>query len=122
MESQVLDALNLKKSEAQSSNETKDLNVLNLKKQEEAKNYDNLEGTGVKALRIISYILIALGFIFLFVGIILFANSSSYHYEREYLGYAFIYASISCFVISPIYKVLATLGEAAKIFIDKNTR
>ena len=122
MEIQDLDILNLQKDEKKTSEENKDLNVLNLKKQEETMSYNNLEGTGVKPMRIISYILIALGFIYIFVGIILIANSSSYHYEREYLGYAFICASISCFLISPIYKVLATIGEAAQIYKDKNIK
>lgn len=123
MENQELDALNLKKSEEQqSNNEKKDLNVLNLKEQKENKSYDNLEGTGVKPLRIISGILIVLGVILCLVGFIQIADASSYHPKRTYMGLACIYLAISCFIVSPIYKVLATIGEAAKIFKDKNTK
>lgn len=122
MDNQELDALNLKKDEGQSSNEKKDLNVLNLKKQEETKSYDNLEGTGVKPLRVISGILIVLGVVLCIVGIVQIADGSSYHPERTYIGFTCIYLAVSCFLISPIYKVLATIGEAAKIYRDKNTR
>ena len=121
MDTQDLNALNLKKAEEQASNEKKDLGVLNLKEQKETKSYDNLEGTGVKSLRVISGILIVLGVIFCFVGIVLIADAGSYHPERTYIGLVFIYIAISCFVVSPLYRVLATIGEAAKIFIDKNT-
>ena len=122
MENKELDALNLKSNEGKTNEENNDLKVLNLKKQEETKSYDSLEGTGVKAMRIISNILIALGCILLFVGIVQIADSSSYHPERQYIGLVCIYGAISCFVTSPLYKVLATIGEAAKIFKDKNIK
>ena len=122
MENQKLDALNLKKDEGQSNNEKKDLNVLNLKKQEETKSYDNLEGTGVKPLRVISAILIVLGVILCIVGIVQITNGSSYHPERTYLGIVCFYIAISCFIFSPVFKVLATIGEAAKIYSDKNKK
>ena len=121
MENQELEALNLKKTEEQSSNKRNDLGILNLKEQKETKSYDNLEGTGVKPLRVISGILIVLGVILCIFGIIQIADASSYHPERTYIGLACFYVAISCFIISPIYKVLATIGEAAKIFKDKNT-
>lgn len=120
MDKQELDSLHLKKNEEQSSSKKKDLDVLNLKEQKEPKSYDNLEGTGVKSLRIISGILIVLGVILCIIGIIQLADASSYHPERAYIGYTCFYLAISCFVVSPIYKVLATIGEAAKMFIDKN--
>lgn len=122
MENQGLDALNLKNNEEKSSNVKSDLNVLNLKDQKENKSYDNLEGTGVKPLRVIAGILIALGVILSFVGIVQIVDASSYHPERTYLGLGCIYIAISCFVISPLYKVLATIGEAAKIYKDKNSK
>ena len=122
MVDQEFDALDLKKNEESLKDEKKDLNVLNLKKQEETKSYDKLEGTGVNALRAISGILIVLGVILCIVGIVQIADASSYHPERTYIGFTCIYLAISCFVISPIYKVLATIGEAAKIYRDKNTR
>lgn len=121
MDTQDLNALNLNKAEEQASNEKKDLGVLNLKEQKEIKSYDNLEGTGVKSLRVISGILIVLGVILCFVGIVQIADASSYHPERTYVGFVCIYMAISCFVVSPLYRVLATIGEAAKIFKDKNT-
>ena len=122
MNNQELDVLNLKKNEEKSSNEKKDSDVLNLKEQKENKSYENLEGTGVKTLRVISAILFVLGVIICFIGIIQIADASSSHPERTYIGLAFIYIAISCFVVSPIYKVLATIGEAAKIYKDKNTK
>lgn len=122
MENHELDSLNLKKSEEQSSVEKNDLSVLNLKKQkEEPKIYNNLDGTGVTSLRFISSIMIVTGVILCFVGIILIADAKSYEPEKRYMGFACIYIAISCFVVSPIYKVLAIIGEAAKIFKDKNT-
>ena len=121
MEKQGLDVLNLKNSEEMSNNKKDDLNVLNLKEQKENKSYVNLNGTGVKPLRVISAILIILGVILCFVGIVQIADASSYHPERTYIGLVCIYIAISCFVVSPIYVVLATIGEAAKIYKDKNT-
>lgn len=122
MENQKLDALNLKKDEGQSNNEKKDLNVLNLKEQEETKSYDKLEGTGVNALRTISGILIVLGVILCIAGVFQIADASSYHPERTYLGIVCFYIAISCFIFSPVFKVLATIGEAAKIYSDKNKK
>ncbi|MBR4920375.1 MAG: hypothetical protein IKZ62_03530 [Prevotella sp.] len=122
MDKQELDALNIKESNGSSNEKKEDLKVLNLKEQKESKSYDNLEGTGVKSLRVISSILIVMGVVLFFVGLILSFNSSRYHPERDYMSMAFIYLAISCFLISPIYKVLATIGEAAKIFKDKNTK
>lgn len=122
MENQKLDALNLKKDEGQSNNEKKDLNVLNLKEQEETKSYDKLEGTGVNALRTISGILIVLGVILCIAGVVQIADASSYHPERTYLGIVCFYIAISCFIFSPVFKVLATIGEAAKIYSDKNKK
>lgn len=121
MVNQEFDALDLKKNE-EGKDGKKDLNVLNLKEQEETKSYDKLEGTGVNALRTISGILIALGVILCIAGIVQIADSSSYHPERAYIGFTCIYLAVSCFVISPIYKVLATIGEAAKIYSDKNKK
>ena len=121
MDTQDLNALNLNKAEEQASNEKKDLGVLNLKEQKETKSYDNLEGTGVKSLRVISGILIVLGVLLCFVGIVQIADASSYHPERTYVGFVCIYIAISCFVVSPLYRVLVTIAEAAKIFKDKNT-
>lgn len=121
MDTQDLGVLNLKKDEEQTSETKKDLGVLNLKEQKENKSYGNLSGTGVKPLRVISTILIVLGVILCLVGIVQIADASSYHPERTYIGLACIYVAISCFVASPIYLVLATIGEAAKIFKDKNT-
>ena len=120
MVNQKFDSLELDKNE-EGKDGKKDLNVLNLKEQEETKSYDKLEGTGVNALRTISGILIALGVILCIAGIVQIADSSSYHPERAYIGFTCIYLAISCFVISPIYKVLATIGEAAKIYKDNNT-
>lgn len=122
MDKQELDALNIKEGNGSSNEKKEDLKVLNLKEQKESKSYDNLEGTGVKSLRVISSILIVMGVVLFFVGLILSFNSSRYHPERDYMSMAFIYLAISCFLISPIYKVLATIGEAAKIFKDKNTK
>lgn len=121
MENQDLDALNLKKAEEQSSNEKRDLDVFNLKEPKVIKSYGNLEGTGVKSLRVISGILIALGVILCIVGLFQIEDAKSYHPEITYIGLVCIYIAISCFVASPIYKVLATIGEAAKIYKDKNT-
>lgn len=120
MENQALDALNLKKNGEQNIEEKKDLSVLNLKEQKDNKSYNNLEGTGVKPLRVIAGILIAMGIIFCIVAFIEIADSSSYHSEKLYIGFVCIYVAISCFVVSPIYLVLATIGEAAKIYKDKN--
>lgn len=100
--------------------ENNDLSVLNLKEQKNNNDYKNLEGTGVKALRVISAILIILGVLLCIVGIVQIAESSSYHPERTYAGLICFYIAISCFVISPLYRVLATIGEAAKIYKDKN--
>lgn len=122
MEKQELDVLNLKTSEEMSNEKKEDLGVLNLKEQKENKSYNNLEGTGVKPLRVISGILIVIGVILCIVGIVQIADASSYHPERTYIGLACIYIAISCFVISPIYNVLATIGEAAKIYKDKNMK
>lgn len=122
MENQELDALNLKKNEEQPSEPKKDLGVLNLKEQKETKTYDNLDGTGVKPLRVISGILIVIGVILCIVGFVLIANARSYEPEKTYIGIVCFYIAISCFLISPIYNVLATIGEAAKIFKDKNTK
>lgn len=121
METQDLDVLKLRMNEEKSSNEKKDLDVLNLKEQKENKSYNNLEGTGVESLRLISRILIVLGVTLLVVGFIQLGNATSYHPEKTYIGFVCIYIAISCFVVSPIYKVLATIGEAAKIYKDKNT-
>jgi len=120
MEKQELDALNLKENEEKSSEKREDLNVLNLKEQKENKSYDNLEGTGVKPLRVISGILIVIGAILCISGFFLIGSAKSYEPEKTYIGIACFYIAISCFVISPIYKVLATIGEAAKIYKDKN--
>lgn len=117
MVDQKFDALDLKNNEG-NKDEKKDLNVLNLKEQEENRSYDKLEGTGVKPLRVISGILIVLGVILCIVGIVQIADASSYHPERTYIGFTCIYLAVSCFVISPIYKVLATIGEAAKMYSD----
>lgn len=54
----------------------KDLNVLNLKEQEQTKGYDKLEGTGVNALRTISGILIVLGVILSIAGIVQIADGA----------------------------------------------
>lgn len=121
MVDQKFDGLDLANNEERKDGK-KDLNVLNLKEQEEAKSYDKLEGTGVKSLRAISGILIVLGVILSIVGIVKIADDSSYHPERAYIGFTCIYLAVSCFVISPIYKVLATIGEAAKIYKDKNAQ
>lgn len=120
METQDLDVLNLKKDVEQSSDTKKDLGILNLKEQKENESYGNLNGTGVTPLRIISFILIALGVVLCFGGIVLIASASDYHPEKGYIGLVCIYIAISCFVVSPIYLVLATIGEAAKIYKDKN--
>ena len=122
MEKQELDVLNLKTSEEMSNEKKEDLGVLNLKEQKENKSYNNLEGTGVKALRVISDILIVIGVILCIVGFVQIMDASSYHPERTYIGLTCLYLAISCFVASPIYKVLATIGEAAKIYKDKNTK
>lgn len=122
MENQVLDALNMKKNEEHSSAPKKDLDALNLKEQKENKSYNNLEGTGVKPLRVISVILIVIGVILCIVGFVQIMDASSYHPERTYFGLTSFYLAISCFVASPIYMVLATIGEAAKIYIDKNMK
>jgi len=122
MEKQELEALNMKTSEEMANEKKGDLSVLNLKEQKENKSYDNLEGTGVKPLRVISGILIVIGVILCIVGIVQIADASSYHPERVYIGVACIYSAFACFVISPIYNVLATIGEAAKIYKDKNTK
>lgn len=114
MVDQEFDTLDLKKNEESLKDEKKDLNVLNLKEQEQTKGYDKLEGTGVNALRTISGILII-------AGIVQIADASSYHPERTYMGMMCFYIAVSCFVLSPVFKVLPTIGEAAKIYKDKNT-
>ena len=55
-------------------------------------------------------------------GIVQIADASSYHPERMYMGMVCFYIAISCFVLSPVFKVLATIGEAAKIYSDKNKK
>ena len=100
--------------------ENQDLDVLNLKKQEENKSYDKLDGTGVKPLRVISNILIALGVFLLFGGIMEGLDANRYHPEKEFFSFILVYTAIVCFIISPLFKVLATIGEAAKIYKDKN--
>jgi hypothetical protein len=121
MVEQKFDALDINKNEESLKDGKKDLNVLNLKEQKQTKSYDKLEGTGVNALRTISGILIVLGVILSIAGIIQIADGSSYHPERTYMGMACFYIAVSCFVLSPVFKVLATIGEAAKIYKDKNT-
>lgn len=122
MYTQELDSLKLIKNEEQQSSINKnDLDALKLKEQKENNSYDSLEGTGVKPLRIISGILIVLGIILCITGIVLISNKR-YHPERIFIGLTCIYFAISCFLVSPIYKVLATIGEAAKIYKDKNTK
>ena len=121
MENNDLDILNI--NNAESPNESKnDMDVLDLNEQEENASYENLEGTGVKALRIFSTILIVLGIILCLVGIYQLANTNSYHPEREYIGTLCILGAFSCFITSPVYKVLAIMGEAAKIYKDKNAK
>ena len=122
MEKQELDVLNLKKQEGKSNEEKRDIDVLNLKKQEEFTGNGNLAGTGIKALRVISTIMIILGVILFFFGFIEIADESSLHPEKMYIGWICITGAISCFVAAPVYKVLATIGEAAKLYRDKNTK
>lgn len=122
MVNQEFDALDLKKNEESLKDGKKDLNVLNLKEQEQTKSYDKLEGTGVNALRTISGILIVLGVILSIAGIVQIADGSSYHPEKMYMGMVCFYIAVSCFVLSPVFKVLATIGEAAKIYSDKNKK
>ena len=121
MENKELDVLNLKKEEKKSEVE-QDLAILNLKKQEKSEKYDKLEGTGVESLRLLSTILIILGIVLCIIGIVQIADSNSYHPERAYIGSLCISAALSCFVFSPVLKVLATIGEAAKIYRDKNVK
>lgn len=121
MVDQEFDALDLNKNEESLKDGKKDLNVLNLKEQEQTKGYDKLEGTGVNALRTISGILIVLGVILSIAGIVQIADGSSYHPEKMYMGMVCFYIAVSCFVLSPVFKVFATIGEAAKIYKDKNT-
>lgn len=121
MENQELKDLNLKNTE-EIVGKSNDLGVLNLKEPEKSEGYENLSGTGVKPLRVISTLLIVLGVILCIAGIAQIADSSSYHPEREYIGTICISAAITCFVTSPIYLVMATIGEAAKIYKDKNTK
>ena len=122
MVNQKFDSLDLEKNEESLKDGKKDLNVLNLKEQEQTNGYDKLEGTGVNALRTISGILIVLGVILSIVGIVQIADASSYHPERMYMGMVCFYVAVSCFVLSPVFKVLATIGEAAKIYSDKNKK
>ena len=122
MVNQEFDALDLKKNEESLKDGKKDLNVLNLKEQEQTKSYDKLEGTGVNALRTISGILIVLGVILSIAGIVQIADGSSYHPEKMYMGMVCFYVAVSCFVLSPVFKVLATIGEAAEIYSDKNKK
>lgn len=119
MEINELDALNLKKEDKKNEVE-KDLSVLNLKKQERPEKYSKLEGTGVESLRLLSTIVIILGLVLCIIGIVQILDSSHYHSERLYIGIFCISAALSCFIYSPIFKVLATIGEAAKIYRDKN--
>lgn len=107
--------------------ENQELNVLNLKTEEGqlSKKKDNnvdLWGTGVKSLRVISTILIFIGIILCFVGLVQLSETSSYHPERGYIGVLCISSAISCFIMSPVFKVLATIGEAAKIYKDNNSK
>lgn len=122
MVNQKFDSLDLEKNEESLKDGKKDLNVLNLKEQEQTNGYDKLEGTGVNALRTISGILIVLGVILSIVGIVQIADASSYHPERMYMGMVCFYVAVSCFVLSPVFKVLATIGEAAKIYSDRNKK
>jgi hypothetical protein len=122
MVNQKFDSLDLEKNEESLKDGKKDLNVLNLKEQEQTKSYDKLDGTGVNALRTISGILIVLGVIMSIAGIVQIANEISYHPERMYMGMVCFYIAVSCFVLSPVFKVLATIGEAAKIYLDKNKK
>ncbi len=123
MENNELNVLNINNNNEELKNEKKkDLDVLNLNKQDKNVNYGNLEGTGVNILRMFSTILIVFGVILCLVGIIQFSDSSSYHPEKMYIGILCISGALSCFVISPIYKVLAIIGEAAKIYKDKHTK
>ena len=122
MVNQKFDSLDLEKNEESLKDGRKDLNVLNLKEQEQTKGYDKLEGTGVNALRTISGILIVLGVILSIAGIVQIADGSSYHPEKMYMGMVCFYVAVSCFVLSPVFKVLATIGEAAEIYSDKNKK
>ena len=121
MEDKELDALNLKKEDKKNEVE-QDLAILNLKKQERLENYGELEGTGVESLRLLSTIVIILGIVLCIIGIAQIVDSSSYHPERGYIGILCISAALSCFISSPVLKVLATIGEAAKIYRDKNIK
>lgn len=121
MENNELNVLNINNSEELKNEKKKDLDVLNLNEQEKSVSCGNLEGTGVKSLRIISVIIIVLGIILGIIGIAQLAHASSYHPEREYIGTLCILGALSCFFTSPVYKVLAIIGEAAKIYKDKHT-
>lgn len=120
MEQNELEILNINKNEEHTKEKEKDLDVLNLNEQDRTVSYGKLEGTGVKTLRIFSAILIVLGVILFLVGIFQIADSNSYHPERMNIGLLCISGALTFFVISPIYKVLAIIGEAAKIYKDKN--
>ena len=121
MENKELDSLNVINEEKKNELE-QDLAVLNLKKEEKSEKYGKLEGTGVKSLRLLSTIVIILGIVLCIIGIVQIADSSSYHPERGYIGVLCISAALSCFISSPVFKVLATIGEAAKIYRDKNVK
>ncbi len=121
MENNELEVLNINQKEESLNEMKKDLDVLNLNGQEESVSYGNLEGTGVKSLRMFSVILIVFGALLCLVGIIQIADSNSHHPEEMYNGILCVSGALACFVISPVYKVLAIIGEAAKIYKDKHT-
>ena len=120
MENENLEALNSKTSEELGMKRNNELDVLNLKKEDKSNKEIDLDGTGVKPLRFLAVILVVIGAVIFFAGIVNLIDSSSYHSERLYTGIICIYVAVSCFIISPILNVLATIGEAAKIYKEKN--
>ena len=120
MENKNLEALNSKISEELGIKQNNELDVLKLKKKIRSNKEIDLDGTGVKPLRLFAVILLVIGAVILLAGIINFIDSSSYRSERQYGGIICIYVAVSCFILSPILNVLATIGEAAKIYKEKN--
>ena len=101
--------------------ENNDLGVLNLKQENNSKPYDKLDGTGVKTLRTIATIIVVLGVLLIPVAFLTMADASDYHPERMFYGIFELSSAIVCFVLSPVCRCLATIGEAAKIYKDKNS-
>lgn len=120
MENKNLETLNSKISKELGIKQNNELDVLNLKKKDKSNKEIDFGGTGVKPLRFFAVLILVIGAVIFLAGIINLMDSSRYNSEKLYGGIICIYVAVSFFILSPILNVLATIGEAAKIYKDKN--